>query len=396
MPVDRGAEEIGERRSTLRRATRRGRTCPAAARQRCYRDQSQNPLNEDAASRALARPTGLRASFTAAARAFQSSCRSSRQKESLPASLRRELALRTVFGGDESTRPSLAPFRVTALSGVAPGTSALAGASGRALQSSVRSSRQKESLPVSLRRELALRTVFGGDGSTRPSLAPVRVTALSGVARGTSALTGAAGRALQSSVRSSRQKGSLSMSSRRVLAVRTVFCTFFFGGDELATASLAPGRTPAFSGATAGTSLPAGAAFEACVDSGVSAGGAAAAGASLRPKGSRAIAGLSIALPDPHHAWFGGDGGFRRGGRRGCLAGSLNGHLGGGLRPCGCAGLILGTGGARVRATGGACIRARAAAGVTLSRGCVRGRCGTRSFGDLHRCAVRMAKGDDT
>jgi hypothetical protein len=78
--------------------------------------------------------------------------------------------------------------------------------------------------------------------------------------------------------------------------VRTVFCTFFFGGDELATASLPPGRTPAFSGAAAGTSLPAGTAFEACVDSGVSAGGEAAAGASLRPKGSRAIAGLSTAF----------------------------------------------------------------------------------------------------
>jgi hypothetical protein len=42
--------------------------------------------------------------------------------------------------------------------------------------------------------------------------------------------------------------------------------------------------------------LPAGAAFEACVDSGVPAGGAAAAGASLRPNGSRAIAGLSTAF----------------------------------------------------------------------------------------------------
>ena len=152
-------------RSTLRRATRCAQMCarrlPPAARQRCYRDHSQNPLNEDAASRALARPTGLRASFTAAARALQSSCRSSRQKESLPASLRRELALRAFFGGDESASPSLAPARA------APATSALAGASGRELQSSVRSSRQKESLPVSLRRELALRTVFGGDGSTR-------------------------------------------------------------------------------------------------------------------------------------------------------------------------------------------------------------------------------------
>ena len=252
-------------------------------RQRCYRDQSQNPLNEDAGSRALARPAGLRASFTAAARALQSSCRSSRQKESL-------LALRAFFGGGESASPSLAPARA------APATSALAGASGRELQSSVRSSRQKESLPVSLRRELALRTVFGGDGSTRLSLAPVRVTAFSGVAPGTSALAGAAGRVLQSSVRSPRQKESLSMSSRRELAVRTVFCTFFFGGDELATASLPPGRTPAFSGAAAGTSLPAGTAFEACVDSGVSAGGEAAAGASLRPKGSRAIAGLSTAF----------------------------------------------------------------------------------------------------
>src|SRR4051794_35087954 len=133
---------------------------------RCYRDQSQNPLNEDAASRALARPTGLRASFAAAARAFQSSCRSSRQKESLPASLRRELAFRTVFdaffGGDESANSSLAPARAAA------GTSALSAASRRALRSSVRSSRQKGSLPVSLRRELAVRTVFctfffGGD-----------------------------------------------------------------------------------------------------------------------------------------------------------------------------------------------------------------------------------------
>ena len=45
-------------------------------------------------------------------------------------SLRRELALRTVFSGADSTRPSLAPIRVTAFSGVAPRTSALAGAGG--------------------------------------------------------------------------------------------------------------------------------------------------------------------------------------------------------------------------------------------------------------------------
>ena len=228
------------RRLSRRRAGRAQMCAPRlhpGCGKRCYRDQSQNPLNEDAASRALARPTGLRASFAAAARAFQSSCRSSRQKESLPASLRRELAFRTVFDA-----------------------------------------------------------FFCGDESANSSLAPARVAALSGVVPWTSALTGASGRALQSSVRSSRQKRSLSMSSRRVMAVRTVFCTFFFGGDELATASLAPGRTPAFSGADAGTSLPAGAAFEACVDSGVSAGGAAAAGASLRPNGSRAIAGLSTAF----------------------------------------------------------------------------------------------------
>ena len=125
------------------------------------------------------------------------------------------------------------------------------------------------------------------------------------------------------------------MSSRRELAVRTVFCTFFFGGDELATASLPPGRTPAFSGAAAGTSLPAGAAFEACVDSGVSAGGEAAAGASLRPKGSRAIAGLSTAF---RIRTMRGLGAMADAGADVSL--DLGGHVGGRLRPRGCAGVI--------------------------------------------------------
>ena len=287
-------------RSTLRRATRcpqmRARRLPPAERQRCYRDQSQNPLNEDAGSRALARPAGLRASFTAAARALQSSCRSSRQKESL-------LALRAFFGGGESASPSLAPARA------APATSALAGASGRELQSSFRSSRQKKSLPVSLRRELALRTVFGGDGSTRLSLAPVRVTAFSGVAPGTSALAGAAGRVLQSSVRSPRQKESLSMSSRRELAVRTVFCTFFFGGDELATASLRAradasflrrGRRDVAAGGDGVRSLRR---FGRVGRRRGRCGRFAAAQGKSRDR--RTI----DCFPDPHHAWLGSDGG---------------------------------------------------------------------------------------
>ena len=160
------------RRLSRRRAGRAQMCAPRlhpGCGKRCYRDQSQNPLNEDAASRALARPTGLRASFAAAARAFQSSCRSSRQKKSFPRHC----------GESWHSEPS--------------------------------------SMPSSC-------------------------------------------------------------------------------GDESATSSLAPGRVAAFSGADAGTSLPAGAAFEACVKLGVSAGGAAAAGASLRPNGSRAIAGLSTAF----------------------------------------------------------------------------------------------------
>jgi hypothetical protein len=85
----------------------------------------------------------------------------------------REVALRSVFsaffGADELARPSLGPFRVSAVSGVAPRASALAGTAARVLQSSVLSSRQKdqkESLPVSLRPELPLRMVFGADAST--------------------------------------------------------------------------------------------------------------------------------------------------------------------------------------------------------------------------------------
>ena len=86
------------------------------------------------------------------------------------------------------------------------------------------------------------------------------------------------------------------MSLRRELAARTVFC-FFFGGDKLATPSLAADRATAFSGAAAATSLPAGAASAACRDRGGSAGGGeAAAGASLRPNGSLAIGGLSTAF----------------------------------------------------------------------------------------------------
>src|SRR6478735_1452993 len=79
-------------------------------------------------------------------------------------------------------------------------------------------------------------------------------------------------------------------------AARTVFC-FFFGGDKLAMPSLAADRATAFSGAAAATSLPAGAASAACRDRGGSAGGGeAAAVASLRPNGSRAIGGLSTAF----------------------------------------------------------------------------------------------------
>jgi hypothetical protein len=101
----------------------------------------------------------------------------------------------------------------------------------------------------------------------------------------------AAARARQSSCRSSRQKESFSMSLRRE-AARTVFC-FFFDGDELAKPSLALDRATAFSDAAIGTS-PAGAvALKACGDSRGSPGSDAAAGASLRPNGSRAIGGLS-------------------------------------------------------------------------------------------------------
>ena len=108
-------------------------------------------------------------------------------------------------------------------------------------------------------------------------------------------LTAAAG-ARQSSCRSSRQKELFSMSSRRELAARTVFC-FFFGGDKLATPSLAADRATAFSGAAAAASLPAGTASAACRDRGGCAGGGeTAAGASLRPNGSLAINGLSTAF----------------------------------------------------------------------------------------------------
>ena len=172
------------------------------------------------------------------------------------------------------------------------------------------------------------------------------------------------------------------MSSRRELAVRTVFCTFFFGGDELATASLPPGRTPAFSGAAAGTSLPAGTAFEACVDSGVSAGGEAAAGASLRPKGSRAIAGLSTAF---RIRTMRGWGAMADAGADVSLdwAGTSADACGRGAVPAD----SLGADRAR--------IRARAAAALNRLRGCLLRRRGMRTFGDLRRCAVRMAKGDD-
>ena len=314
------------RRLSRRRAGRAQMCAPRlhpGCGKRCYRDQSQNPLNEDAASRALARPTGLRASFAAAARAFQSSCRSSRQKESLPASLRRELAFRTVFDA-----------------------------------------------------------FFCGDESANSSLAPARVAALSGVVPWTSALTGASGRALQSSVRSSRQKRSLSMSSRRVMAVRTVFCTFFFGGD--------------------GNSLPGARADASFLRRGrrdIAAGGGGIRGlrrfgrvgrrcgrrgrfaaAQWKSRDRRTV----DRFPDPHHACLGSDGGSRRG----CFARCMGGHVGGRLRPRGCGGVSLGA--------GRASIRARVAAGVTLLGGCRLGRCGSWSCGDLHRCAVRMAKGDDT
>ena len=193
-------------------------------------------------------------------------------------------------------------------------------------------------------------------------------------------LTAAAG-ARQSSCRSSRQKESFSMSSRRELAARTVFC-FFFGGDKLATPSLAADRATAFSGAAAAASLPAGTAL----------GGLPRQGRVCRrrrdrcgrfaatqrePRDQRTV----DCFPDPHHPCLGSDNG--RDGRRGCLAGSLGGHFGGRLRRRGCAGVTLGAGRAR--------IRTRAAAGTTLL-GCR----GMRSFGDLHRCVVRMAKGDDT
>ena len=129
-------------------------------------------------------------------------------------------------------------------------------------------------------------------------------------------------------------------------------------------------------------------------NSGVSAGGEAAAGASLRPKGSRAIAGLSIA--------------FRIRTMRGLGAMAESGAAAGAdvsldlwadtRRTLAAARLCRrdSRNSARVSALWRACIRARAAAGFTLLRGCVLRRRGTRSFGDLHRCAIRMAKGDDT
>src|SRR3954464_3544582 len=103
-----------------------------------------------------------------------------------------------------------------------------------------------------------------------------------------------AARARQSSCRSSCQNESLSMSLRRE-AVRTVFC-FFFGGDELATPSLAADPTTAFSEPAATTSLPAGVVSTVCRDPDESAGSEAAAGASPLPRGIRAIGGLSTAF----------------------------------------------------------------------------------------------------
>ena len=133
-----GADEW-RRRSTRKRATPCAQMCarrllPGCG-QGCYRDQSQNPLTGKEPSRAYARPAALRASLTAAARARQSSCRSSRQKESFSMSLRREAA-RTVFcfffGGDKLAMPSLAADRATAFSGAAAATSLPAGAASAA------------------------------------------------------------------------------------------------------------------------------------------------------------------------------------------------------------------------------------------------------------------------
>ena len=135
----------------------------------------QNPPNDEVASRAYARPAALRPSLTAAARPRQSSCRSSRQEEIVA----RVLAARAGIANRLQRvlrRRRIGKTLVGARSGVsflrvAPRTSALAGTAARARQSSVRSSCHKEWSPVSLRR-LALRTVFGGDELTRPSLAP--------------------------------------------------------------------------------------------------------------------------------------------------------------------------------------------------------------------------------
>src|SRR4051794_36894180 len=84
-------------------------------------------------------------------------------------------------------------------------------------------------------------------------------------------------------------------------------------------------------------------------------------------------------FPDPHHPCLGSDGGRRRG----CLARPLDGRFVGPLRRRGCAGVTLGAGRAGIRNGAGA--------ELTLL-----GRRGLGSLRDLHRCAVRMAKGEDT
>src|SRR5689334_10883687 len=81
---------------------------------------------------------------------------------------------------------------------------------------------------------------------------------------------------------------------------RAVFCTFFFAGDEC-TASLAPDPATAFSaadtsGAGAVAPLSAETAATAVGDDGRGSAGGAAAAAWVRPRGSRAITGLSTVL----------------------------------------------------------------------------------------------------
>ena len=224
----------------------------------CYRDQSQKPLNEEEASRALARPAGLRASFTAAAR--------------------------------------------------------------RANHPAARHARRNRFLDV---------------------VAP---------------RAGSANRLL------------LLLRRRRI------------GDGPLAR------RTPAFSGAAAGTSLPAG-----------TASGLAATEAGL-PAAARPLRALRCGptevarSPDyrllsgsaPSVAWERWR--SRRDGRRGCLARSLGGHFGGRLRPRGCAGVTLGAGRAR--------IRARAAAGFTASWDAAA--CGASAISVAARSEWRRATTPDT